>query len=153
MIKVIFKIIIFFKIIYNSILGMRTNGVRALILNDKNEILLVFHTYIPGWHFPGGGVDKGESPRQAIIREVHEEAGIIVKEEPTLYECYHHKYAGAEDIICMYIIKKFESQSFQSPEIKEAKWFSLDKLPHDISKASKRRIGEYFFKQEKSENW
>ena len=40
------------------------------------QILLVKHSYIPGWHLPGGGVDHGEDIHTAAIREVYEETGI-----------------------------------------------------------------------------
>ena len=41
--------------------------------NQHGEILLVNHTYVPGWYLPGGGVDHGENIYQAIIREVYED--------------------------------------------------------------------------------
>ncbi|APJ04718.1 NUDIX domain-containing protein [Silvanigrella aquatica] len=153
MMQIIYKIILYLKIIFNTIVGMRTNGARALIINDQNEILLVFHTYIAGWHFPGGGVDKGESPREAVVREVREEAGIIVKNSPVLFDNYYHTFAGADDIVCLYVIRDFDCQSFQSSEIQSVKWFSLKELPLDISKATQRRINEYFYNHKKLEYW
>ena len=152
-IRFLYLVVFLFKKSYHRALGMRTNGVRAVIINDRSEILFVMHTYIPGWHFPGGGVDKGESPREAIIREVREEAGIHVKEAPLIYDCYFHKIAGVDDIVSLYIIKNFECQSFNSSEILEAKWFSLEQLPNEVSLASKRRIGEIFYNQIKIESW
>ena len=53
-----------------------TLGVRVLIQNQNGEILLVKHSYIPGWHLPGGGVDHGETIERAAVREVYEETGI-----------------------------------------------------------------------------
>ena len=53
-----------------------TLGVRVLVQNPQGEILLVKHTYVPGWHLPGGGVDYGEDVETAAKREVFEETGI-----------------------------------------------------------------------------
>ncbi|WP_161597754.1 NUDIX domain-containing protein [Fluviispira multicolorata] len=136
-----------------KIFGMRSFGVRGLVINDKNEILLVKHTYMSGWHFPGGGVDKGESPREAIIREVQEEAGINVREFPNLIDCYYHKIMGVDDFICFYVIKKFDTQPFKSSEIKEAKWFSFNDLPYDVSSATRRRLSEFFEGNEQQNKW
>ena len=53
-----------------------TLGVRVLVQNPNGEILLVRHTYVPGWHLPGGGVDHGEDVYEAVAREVYEECGL-----------------------------------------------------------------------------
>lgn len=53
-----------------------TLGVRVLVRNQNREILFVKHSYIDGWHLPGGGVDRGEDVYAAAIREVYEETGI-----------------------------------------------------------------------------
>ncbi len=152
-IKICYKLAFFIKKVYQNIFQIRTNGARAIVMNERGEILLVLHTYIPGWHFPGGGVNKGESPREAIIREVREEAGVIVQEIPFIFDCYYNKIGGVDDIVSLYIIKNFECKSFKSHEILETKWFALDQLPVDISNASKRRVYEVFYNQKKIEKW
>ncbi len=152
-IKIFYTVAFFIKKGYQNIFRIRSNGARAIVINERGEILLVLHTYIPGWHFPGGGVDKGESPREAIIREVREEAGIIVQEIPSIFDCYYNKIVGVDDIVSLYIIKNFECKSFKSHEIREAKWFALNQLPMDISNASKRRINEVFYNQKRLEKW
>lgn len=55
-----------------------TVGVAAVCLNPQGQMLLLehrFHNENP-WGFPGGWVDRGESPLQGIVREVREETGL-----------------------------------------------------------------------------
>jgi 8-oxo-dGTP pyrophosphatase MutT (NUDIX family) len=49
----------------------------ALFLNEQGQLLLVNPTYKPQWEIPGGVVEQDESPRQACIREVQEELGLV----------------------------------------------------------------------------
>ena len=53
-----------------------TLGVRGVVLDQQNQVFLIRHTYVPGWHLPGGGIDPGEQPADALARELHEETGL-----------------------------------------------------------------------------
>ncbi|MGY3802718.1 NUDIX domain-containing protein [Pigmentibacter ruber] len=152
--SIYFILLKFFKL-YQKCVGITTHGVRAIILNKKNEVLLVKHTYTSGWHFPGGGVDKGESPRQAIIREIKEEVAVTPLNSPEIIDCYLNYYLGVDDIVTLYLIKEFQIEEFESnKEIAEAKWFSVTALPLEVSKATKKRVAEIFLGQKKvDERW
>lgn len=51
---------------------------RILVWNEKNELLLVRGMIGPKWSLPGGGIEKGETPEHAVIRELYEETGIKI---------------------------------------------------------------------------
>lgn len=58
---------------------------KAALFNKKGEILLIRRSSTDTrrpeqWDFPGGGIDKGETPDQAVIREIHEEIGVVIPE-------------------------------------------------------------------------
>ena len=58
---------------------LHRRAVRAVI--RRGDLLLMMHSSIAGdFKFPGGGVEPGESPHQAIVREVREECGRTVTE-------------------------------------------------------------------------
>ncbi|ANN92593.1 NUDIX domain-containing protein [Legionella pneumophila serogroup 1] len=137
-----------------SWLGLNTLGARAIVTNTEGHVLLVKHTYQPHWYLPGGGVKKGESTKAAVIRELHEEVGLVVAEQDViLFGIYHHKYLGVNDYPVIYIVKNFTSHVTHSGEIEQMGWFSLDALPEMVSPGTKRRLGEYFDNNPISEKW
>ena len=73
-----------------------TLGVRAAVIDAEGRSLLVQHSYAPGWMFPGGGVERGETAYDAVRRELHEEAGIVIEGEPLLHGVFanHQQFYG-----------------------------------------------------------
>src|SRR5208337_3494971 len=62
-----------------------TLGVRGVVIDEEERILLVRHTYVSGWHFPGGGVEVGETLLEALARELEEEVGVRLEKRPALH--------------------------------------------------------------------
>lgn len=67
----------------------------ALLRRDEQVLLCRLSPRVPfnGWALPGGGIDHGESPREALRREVHEEAGLQVVPGRVL-DVYSHHFVG-----------------------------------------------------------
>lgn len=139
-----------FKVL--SWFGAKTLGARALVIQG-DELLLVKHTYIDGWHTVGGCVDLGESPLEAVKRELSEEVGLKVHAEPELMGIYHYPGRKGDDYIVLYVVKSFSFIKANSPEIAEWRWFNLDKLPQDISFPTKVRLEEFLKKRPISDKW
>ena len=135
-----------------SLLAKRTVGVRILLINE-GKILLVKHTYQPNWYTIGGGVDPGETPRQAMERELKEEVGATLSTPLELFSVYYSRNEKRDDYIIFYIGQGCIQEASSSPEIAEQQWFPINDLPEDLSPATRRRIQEYFDKIAISEIW
>src|SRR5262249_58554609 len=69
-----------------------TLGVRALVLDEEGRGFLVKHSYVSGWHLPGGGVEAGETISEALARGVQEEGNIEMMAPPQLHGlCFNHR--------------------------------------------------------------
>jgi 8-oxo-dGTP pyrophosphatase MutT (NUDIX family) len=123
-----------------------TVGVRAVLI-DGRKVLLVRQTYLPGWQFPGGGVEPGETPEAAAAREALEETGYAAEGRPALLGFYLHHLAGtSRDYVAVYVWRSFSVKRAFRPnlEIAECRWFDLDDLPSDLTGGTARRLREIF---------
>jgi 8-oxo-dGTP pyrophosphatase MutT (NUDIX family) len=120
-------------------------GVRALVIDRNNRVLLVRHTYVDGFWFPGGGVERGETIAEALIRELKEEANVVLGEKaPVLQGVYLNSDACSYDHEALFVVRDFcQVRPFvPTLEIVEAKFFPLDALPADTIPSVTNRIGE-----------
>lgn len=116
---------------------------RALVTQGATEkVLLIKHTYRPGWFFPGGGIERGETACQAATREAWEEAGIKAEGEPSLMGIYLRIIHGRSDHIALYRIDDWQQETVETVEIADAKFFPTDALPDDIEPGTRRRVEE-----------
>lgn len=133
-------------------------GVRALIV-DKEQILLVQHTYTQGWYLPGGKVDRGETFYTAMCREVSEECGLRVK-KARLSAIYSNVKTNPNDHIALFSVDEFEKEEnylsgkgLHKLEIAEVGFFPLNNLPSNITPGTMRRIEEHTRQIFDSEYW
>lgn len=85
-----------------------TLGVRGIACDAEGRVLLVKHTYLRGWHLPGGGVERGETAPYAIAREMEEEGGIEATEPPAIFALYSNHANFAGDHIGLYRISAWK---------------------------------------------
>ncbi len=132
-----------------------TLGAQGIVLDDDNRVLLVRHGYRPGWHFPGGGVERGETSLVALQRELHEEAGVELDETPQLHGIFANFKSFPSDHVLVYIVRKWHRDEIPAPglEIREQKFFALDELPPELANGTRNRLSELFEKHTISTNW
>lgn len=122
-----------------------TLGVRGAAIDAQGRVFLVRHTYVAGWHLPGGGIEAGESAAEAMIREFREEAEIVV--EPgglRLHGFYHNRAASGRDYVALYVAPAFTVRAPKAPdrEIAACGFFPLADLPPETTAATRARLRE-----------
>ena len=130
-------------------------GVRLLALNDRGEVLLVRHTYLPGLTLPGGGVDPGETAREAAMREAEEEAGLDFAEPPELFHLYLNRALENRDHVALFVARDVRQPKSprRSAEILWTGFRAPDALPDDVTPATRRRIAEVLDGAPRAEEW
>jgi 8-oxo-dGTP pyrophosphatase MutT (NUDIX family) len=121
-----------------------TLGARGLIFDDEGRVFLVKHSYVAGWHLPGGGVEAGETLIAALARELLEEGNIELIDPPTLHAVYFNRRVSRRDHVALYVVRSFRQIAPPQPnsEIVAHGFYATDALPPDTSRATRERIGE-----------
>ena len=120
-----------------------TLGVRAVVIDGEGSVLLVQHSYAPGWILPGGGVERGETAYDAVRRELHEEAGIVIEGEPVLHGIFanHRQFMG--DHLACFLVRRYRQEAFvASSEIAAARFFAPAEFPAGTTGGTRRRVAE-----------
>ena len=132
-----------------------TLGTRAMVIDGAGRIFLIKHTYVDGWHLPGGGVETGETLLEALTRELVEEGNIQLGAAPQLYSVYFNRRTSRRDHVALFIVRDFRQDGNPKPnhEIAEHAFFPIDALPEDASRATRARVAEVFGGAAISELW
>ena len=112
-----------------------TLGVGAIVINDKDELLVIKERISTvGYKLPGGHIDDAEMITTALEREVLEETGIIVEFESiiSLGHFYPHQFHKSNlYILCTAIPKSYEIDIQDCHEVIDAKWVDINEYLND----------------------
>lgn len=121
-----------------------TMGVRAVVVDAEGRVFLVRHSYVAGWHLPGGGVETGETALDALARELREEGNIELRETPRLFGVYFNGHVSRRDHVLLYVVRAFSQDSVPAPnrEIVATGFFGVNDLPEATTQGTRARIAE-----------
>ena len=130
-------------------------GVRGIVIDADDKVLLVRHGYVSGWHFPGGGVEVGETCLESLKRELEEEARIAIEGPPVLHGLFFNTQTSQRDHVAAYVVRSFRILGERPPdwEIAEARFFPRLALPEGTTRATRARLAEIFDSAPLSERW
>jgi ADP-ribose pyrophosphatase YjhB (NUDIX family) len=132
-----------------------TLGVRGLVIDTDGRVFLVKHTYVAGWHLPGGGVEPGETLLEALARELKEEGNVEFLEPPVLHGVFYNARVSRRDHVALFVVAHFRQPAPPLPdrEIMAHGFFALDCLPGDTTAATRARIAEVMMGAPVSPRW
>ena len=132
-----------------------TMGAQGIVVDKDNRILLVKHTYKPGWCFPGGGVEKGETVLTALTRELQEECGVVVEGTPGVFGIYSNASNFPNDHVVLYVVRHWSRTRIPEPnsEIMAQDFFAPLPPPAGSAPSTERRLAEYVSGGPRDEHW
>ncbi len=111
----------------------------ALVLDAQGRVLLLKHTFRSGsgWGIPGGFLEKGEQPEDALRRELREEVGL---ELAAARLAFVRTLKRPRQVEIMFCCRAAGDASPQGNEIEQAGWFAPDALPPELSPDQRRLV-------------
>ena len=121
-----------------------TVSVAAIIVNKKEEVLLLDHVLRPGsgWGIPGGFLTYGEQSVDAVRRELREETGIELSNLKLLSVRTINRH-----IEILFGAETSETGAVKSREINSLGWFKVDEMPENMNRKQKSIIENYLTTQ------
>ena len=132
-----------------------TLGARGIVIDAEGRVFLIRHTYVRGWHLPGGGVENGETFVDALRRELHEEGGIELTAEPVLHGLFFNRHVSRRDHVAVYLIRSYRQEKLPEPnrEIAECGFFAPENLPEGTTRGTRLRIREVLEQRPAPPTW
>jgi len=126
-------------------------GVRAVILNEREEVLLQRRTDVACWGLPAGSVELDETALEALKREVFEETGLEVRQAApmALYSgpSQRFEYPNGDEIqgfAVAFIVREWAGEPrADGVEGSEVRFWPVDALPEDLVSIHARTLDDY----------
>jgi 8-oxo-dGTP diphosphatase len=116
---------------------MHSIGAFAVILDKNDRVLLCHRTDQDNWNLPGGTVEQAETPWDAVVREVEEEVGLIVR--PRVLSAVY-SIPSRSDLVFTFCCDVVSGQAHTSAEADRVQWFPLSELPDTLFASHRERI-------------
>jgi len=132
-----------------------TMGVRGVVIDRAGRVFLVRHSYVAGWHLPGGGVETGETVHEALARELLEEGGISVLGSPALHGIFFNARVSRRDHVAVFVVRDFTQGGGprHTREIIDHGFFAPDVLPAGTTHGTRARLAEVLDGAPRTERW
>jgi 8-oxo-dGTP pyrophosphatase MutT (NUDIX family) len=118
-------------------------GACALLDDPAGRVLLVRHSYQPGWHLPGGGIAAGEPPAEGVVRELREEVGFVRGETPELLGLFTRRVGFVTNLVALYRMRGAQIAFRPNAEIREIVYADPADPPPGATAATRRRLAEF----------
>jgi 8-oxo-dGTP pyrophosphatase MutT (NUDIX family) len=128
-------------------------GATALVEDAQGRVLLVRHSYMAGWHLPGGGVDGGEPPADAVIRELQEEVGLTRSAPPQFVGLFTRRVGWATNVVALYRVRDATIDFKPNLEIREIIFADPKAPPEGTTAGTRRRLAEVISGERPSPYW
>ncbi len=125
-------------------------GAMAVVFSpDRRQVLLLRREFIILWDFPGGGVEKGEDPADAAVREACEETGYDIELERPVGTYYHQSVYGRGDQRTYAFSARVSGGTPKRYGLETAglKFFPLDALPRWLEPLHRQIIADALVEQ------
>lgn len=122
-------------------LGERLDVAVGIIIDQQSVLITKRHANARQgdlWEFPGGKIETGETPYQALCRELQEEVGIVVEQAAPLL-IMDHDYDDGGVRLHFWQVQRFSGQA-TAKEQQPMQWVAREKLNEYTFPAANRRI-------------
>lgn len=116
---------------------MFTLGAFAIIFDEQGRVLLCHRRDSDIWNLPGGGVESGELPTEAVIREVKEETALDVMIEKLIGV---YGKIGKDEIVFAFTCRIIGGQLSTTEESSECQYFGIEQIPSNTIPKQVERI-------------
>jgi 8-oxo-dGTP diphosphatase len=131
---------------YRAQLPKKRMGAGALLVDENGRVLLVEPSYKPVWEIPGGVIEKDESPKACVVREIKEELGLDMAIGRLLIVDYNAPTEEKSESL-MFIFDggvltctEMDKIQLQQEELLSFNFFEPTQLPTNLSSTLRQRI-------------